>query len=171
MHELCRMITGITVGCYKLHLSHRMRELLAFLPYKFQNYKLQVLDLTILFLMNGRLITLLGVVACSDKLCKQVVTLPWYWTWYRDAAALCFPHCGVLYISWHGFNCLFCALAYSVCYENKIIVDGDTEIINFIISQLYDFCVANDVAVFRLHTPSMICSAVINYLKGVHNIH
>ena len=41
----------------------------------------------ILLLMNPWLILLSGVVACSDKSCKQVAD------WYRDAVSLCFPHC------------------------------------------------------------------------------
>ena len=47
----------------------------------------------ILLLMNPWLIILQGVVAYSDILCKQVAT---YWTWYRDAVALCFTHCKML---------------------------------------------------------------------------
>ena len=47
-----------------------------------------------------------------------------------DAEALCFPHCEMLYLWTLVFNCLFCAFAYSVCYENKIIIiDGETEIL------------------------------------------
>ena len=92
----------------------------------------------------------------------------------------CLSHTVRFYISGHGFNCLFCAFAYtqSAMHENKIIiVDGDTEIISRTSFHSYDFCVVNAVAVYRLpwHTCTMICSAVINgpekvwvYLYSIH---
>ena len=49
---------------------------------------------------------------------------------------------------WYGFQLSFCAIAYSVCLQNKtIITDGDTIIPKTSSFYSYDFSVANDVAV------------------------
>ena len=66
-------------------------------------------------LINPCLITLPGVVACSDDISRWLhIELDQY---RDDAAALCFPHCEMLHL-WTGFQLSF--FAYSVCYENKI---------------------------------------------------
>ena len=55
------------------------------------------------------------------------------------------------YVSGHGFNCFISTFAYSVCYENKIIINGDTEIMPRTSFHSYNMTFAN-VVVYK-HPP------------------